>query len=104
MYLTPEIGQTLVHPKRVRADIGGQRRVFIDAKALPFAQLASTDLLDTRDVSRLFPCSRRTVYRWMAEGSLQPNGKLGREFFFTKREVLRWLNERPHLGRPLERG
>ncbi len=102
MYLAPEAGQTLVHPKRVRMDIVGQKRVFIDAKARPFEQLAASDLLDTRDVCRLSPCSRRTIYRWMAEGALHPAGKVGREFFFTKREVLRWLNERPHLGRPLE--
>ena len=102
MYLAPDTGQTLVHPKRVRTDIVGQKRMFIDAKALPFGQLEASDLLDTRDVCRLFPCSRRTIYRWMAEGVLRPNGKLGREFFFTKREVMRWLNERPHLGRPLE--
>src|SRR5690349_10618169 len=98
MYVASENGQTLVHPKRVRTDIVGQKRVFIDAKALPFAQLSSSDLLDTRDVCRLFPCSRRTIYRWMAEGALRWKVKQGREFFFTKREVLRWLNERPHLG------
>ena len=103
MYLAPEAGKTLVHRKQVRADIGGQARVFIDPKARRFEQLESSDLLDTRDVCRLFPCSRRTVYRWMAEGALRHHGKLGREFFFTKREVLRWLNERPHLGRPLDR-
>lgn len=102
MYLAPEAGQTLVHPKRVRTDIVGQKRVFIDARARRFDELAGSDLLDTRDVCRLFPCSRRTVYRWMAEGALRHYCKQGREFFFTKREVMRWLNERPHLGRPLE--
>lgn len=94
--------QTLVHPKRVRTDIAGQKRVFMDAKARPFAELASTDLLDTRDVCRLFPCARRTVYHWMAKSLLQPSGKVGREFFFTKREVRRWLDERPRFGRPLD--
>jgi excisionase family DNA binding protein len=103
MYLAPEAGQTLVHRKQVRKAIDGQARVFIDPKPLPFEQLQASDLLDTRDVCRLFPCSRRTVYRWMADGVLRPAGKVGREFFFAKREVLRWLNERPHLGRPLER-
>jgi excisionase family DNA binding protein len=103
MYVASENGQIRVHPKRVRTDIVGQKRVFIEATARPFDELASTDLLDTRDVCRLFPCSRRTIYRWMAEGALRPHGKVGREFFFTKREVLRWFNERPHLGRPLER-
>jgi excisionase family DNA binding protein len=92
-----------VHRKLVRKDILGQARVFIDPKARRFERLGSSDLLDTRDVCRLFPCSRRTVYRWISEGALRPDGgKLGREFFFTKREVMRWLNERPHLGRPLE--
>lgn len=95
--------QTLIHRKVLSQAIGGGIRVYADAKARPFAKLANEDLLDTSDVCRLFPCSARTIYRWMAEGSLRPLRKIGREFLFTKQELLRWWDERPQSGRPLER-
>ena len=98
-----ETSQTRVHRKRIGKDAGGRLRLFVDMAPMPFAQLAPNDLLDTQDVCRLFPCARRTIYRWLAEGALTPKGKVGREVYFTKREVLRWSDERPLLGRPLER-
>ena len=98
-----ETSQTRVHRKRVRKDAGGRLRLFVEVAAVPFAQLASDDLLDIHDICRLFPCSRRSAYRWLADGSLRSAGKVGREYYFTKREVLRWWDARSQLGRPLER-
>lgn len=103
MYLGGELATnpTRVHRKRVRRDVTGRPRLFVDVAATPFAHLANDDLLDTRDVCRVFPCSRRTIYRWMADGALKPSGKVGREYYFTKRALLRWWELRPQLGRPL---
>ena len=100
----PPLGglQAMIHRKVVASAIGGGLRVYADAKARPFSRLANEDLLDTADVCRVFPCSARTLYRWMADGSLRPHRKIGREYLFTKAEILRWQSARPLLGRPLE--
>jgi excisionase family DNA binding protein len=105
MYVGGELesSRTPVHRKRVGRDAGGRERPFVEVAATPFAQLADDDLLDVQDLCRLFPCSRRSAYRWLAEGSLRYAHKVGREYYFTKHEVLRWWDARPLLGRPLER-
>jgi excisionase family DNA binding protein len=80
---------------------GGGQRVYIEAQARPFPQLADTDLVDTADMCRLFGCSARTVYRWVERHGLRSFGKVGREFLFAKGEIVRWYNEnRPRPGRP----
>ena len=89
-----------VHRKLVRPSIGGGLRVYLDADVRPFARLAKQDLLDSTDVCRLFSCSARSLYRWVGEGLLRPSVKIGREYLFTKAELLRWWDERPHAGRP----
>ena len=80
----------------------GAPKVYVDFQARPFNELAPGDMLDTPDLCRLFRCSVRSVYRWVAEHSLQPAWKVGREFLFTKREVVRWYDaNRPRPpGRP----
>lgn len=104
MYIADTFGanKTLVHRKVMAPAIGGGNKVYVEAKAHPFAKLANGDLLDTSDVCRLFGCSARTLYRWVAERQLKPRVKVGREYLFTKAELLRWSDERPHLGRPFE--
>lgn len=104
MYVEDRLSRspTPIHRKVVLQAIGGGVRVYVDAKPRPFANLANADLLDTGDVCRLFPCSARTIYRWISEGLLRPQRKIGREYLFTKQEVLRWWDERPQSGRPLE--
>lgn len=92
--------QALVHRKVFGRAIGGGAKIYVDAKACAFANLASEDLLDSADVCRLFPCSPRTLYRWMAEAQLRHAGQVGRQYLFTKAELLRWWSERPSVGRP----
>jgi excisionase family DNA binding protein len=92
--------RTLVHRKVLGPSIGGGRQIYADAKALPFARLALGDLLDSADVCQLFPCSARSLYRWVAEGHLRPTLKIGRQYLFTKSELVRWWAERPRVGRP----
>ncbi len=87
--------------KIVRKGVDGVQRVYVDAQARPFAKLGPEDLLDTQDVCRLTGCSVRSVYRWVMEQSLKSEGKVGREFLFKKRDLLRWHEERPRFGRPL---
>lgn len=99
-----EVGRVPIHRKVVVPAVGGGQRVAIEAKPRPFSRLADSDYVDTADVCRLFGCSARSVYRWVAEGLIRPAGKVGREFLFTKREIVRWFNERPHFGRPLGDG
>lgn len=98
-----ESSRTPVHRKRVGRDAGGRRRLFVELTPTPFDKLADDDLLDVQDICRLFPCSRRSAYRWLAEGSLRYAVKVGREYYFTKHEVVRWWEDRPQGGRPLER-
>jgi len=94
--------QTLIHRKlAVPAAGGGLRVVYMDPTPLPFSQLAGDDLVDTADLCRIFSCSARTVYRWTAEASLARSFKVGREFLFTKAEILRWYAANaPRPGRP----
>jgi hypothetical protein len=82
---------------------GGALRVYLDSQARPFNELAPGALLDIADLCRLFRCSARTVYRWIAGHSLRPAGMVGRGrvYLFTKREISRWYNaNRPRPGRP----
>ena len=87
--------------KVVRLGPGGGLQIYLDLQAVPFNELAPEDLLDTSDLCRLFVCSARTVYRWIAEFSLQPTHVVGREYLFTKHEITRWYDaHRPRPGRP----
>lgn len=80
---------------------GGGVRVYAELKETPFARLGHGDLLDSGDIARLYEVSTRTVYRWIAEANLRPNGKAGRDYYFTKAEILRWHDEdKPPMGRP----
>jgi excisionase family DNA binding protein len=93
--------ETPLHRKLIQPGPGGGEKVYVDFRPRTFRLLEDTDLLDTADLCRLFGCSARTVYRWMAEHTLRPHRKVGREFLFTKREILRWHDaNRPHPGRP----
>lgn len=71
---------------------GGRSRVYVEAQQRKFSKLADADLIDTADLCRLFGCSTRTVYRWVERNGLGSAGKVGREFLFTKGEVVRWFN------------
>lgn len=90
-----------IHRKVIAPAPGGGQRVYIEAQGRPFSQLAEADLVDTADLCRLFGCSARTIYRWVERHGLRSIGKVGREFLFTKGEVIRWYDEnRPRQGRP----
>jgi excisionase family DNA binding protein len=93
--------QTPIFRKITVPAVGGGLRVYMDPTPVPFSQLAENDLIDTADLCRIFSCSARTVYRWIAEASLMRSYKVGREFLFTKAEILRWYAaDAPRLGRP----
>ena len=94
--------QTPIYRKRVGEGVGGGRVVFADKRPMAFRSLQNDDLLDTTDLCRVFGCSARTVYRWVTDHSLRPFGKIGREFLFTKGEIVRWFDssDRPVAGRP----
>lgn len=94
--------RTPIHRKRIGPASGGGKKAFVDFDALPFCELDGRDLIDTSDLCQIFGCSQRTVYRWMSDHSLRPVRKVGREFLFTKGDVLRWYDQnRPRVGRPL---
>jgi excisionase family DNA binding protein len=93
--------RTPINRKLVGPAAGGGNKVYVDFKTRPFQLLEDLDLVDTADLCRMFGCSARTVYRWVAEHGLRPTMRVGRELLFTKREVVRWYDaNRPRLGRP----
>jgi predicted DNA-binding transcriptional regulator AlpA len=103
MYLDPAISKsrTPVRRKTVARGAGGGDRVYADVRETPFSRLRPEDLIDSADISRLYGVSSRTVYRWIAEANLRPAGKAGRDYYFTKAEILRWDdNDKPAMGRP----
>ena len=104
MYLNDDAlknARTPINRKLVGPAAGGGQQIYIDFKPQPFHTLAPSDMLDTADLCKMFGCSVRTVYRWITDHSLKPALKVGREFLFTKREVVRWYNaNRPRPGRP----
>lgn len=90
-----------VHRKFVGAAAGGGTKVYVDYVARPFCELTAGDFLDTADLCTVFGVSQRTAYRWMRGHGLRPALKVGREFLFTKGEIVRWFREnRPTPGRP----
>ena len=96
------VNRTPIYPKLVGEGVGGGRIVYADKCPVPFCKLHRGDLVDTSDLCLVFGCSVRTVYRWVTDHSLRPMGKIGREFLFTKGEIVRWFNssDRPAAGRP----
>jgi predicted DNA-binding transcriptional regulator AlpA len=103
MYLDPAISKSRVGVRRkaLARGPGGGVRVYSELKETPFARLGPEDLLDSGDIARLYGVSTRTVYRWIAETRLRPKGKAGRDYYFTKAEILRWDdNDKPAMGRP----
>ena len=93
--------RTPIPIKEVGAGLGGGRIVVRTARKVPFYKLGNDALVDTSDLCLIFGCSARSVYRWVTDYSLHPVGKIGREFLFTKGEIVRWFNtDRPVSGRP----
>ncbi|MEZ5921946.1 MAG: helix-turn-helix domain-containing protein [Parvularculaceae bacterium] len=75
--------------------------MYAEFKETAFSRLKNDDLLDSADISALYSASMRTVYRWIAETNLRPHGKVGRDYYFTKAEILRWHDDdKPPMGRP----
>jgi excisionase family DNA binding protein len=68
----------------------GEMRMYLKNPFMSFAQLASDDLLTTQDLQRLFNCTARTIYRWIAEEGLPPYAKLGRDYLFRKDQLVKW--------------
>lgn len=103
MYLEPSIARNpvMLRRKTLARAPGGGVRVYAEFKETRFSRLKAEDLLDTADIGLLYGVSARTVYRWIAEANLRPNGKAGRDYYFTKAEILRWHDEdKPPMGRP----
>jgi predicted DNA-binding transcriptional regulator AlpA len=93
--------QVPIHRKRIGPAAGGGEKAYVDFEARPFSTLENGDLIDTADLCRIFGCSLRTVYRWMSHHALRPVRKAGRDFLFTKGDILRWYAEhQPRPGRP----
>ncbi len=76
----------------------GRFTVINENPLMTFDELRGDDLLDTRDLRRHFNCSPRTLYRWIAEWDLEPALKIGREYYFEKRAVLKWEKAHPQTG------
>ena len=57
---------------------------------MSFAKLPADELLTTRDLQRLFDCTARTIYRWVAEEGLMPQAQLGRDYLFRKDKLTKW--------------
>ena len=98
--------QTQIRRKWVGSGVGGGRIVYQATRPVAFSTLQNIDLVDTTDLCLIFGCSARTVYRWVTDHSLRPYGKIGREFLFSKGEIVRWFDssDRPASGRPPLRG
>lgn len=102
MYLEPHISKNMtpIRAKKVGRALGGGLRAVPAPQAIPFAKLRADVLLDVNDLCVLYGCSRRTVYRWMAEHELVPDGRAGRDYYFEKRTIINWHdNHRPQPGR-----
>jgi hypothetical protein len=68
---------------------------------LRFDELNDQDLLTTRDLKRYLNSGLRTLWRWIGEHGLEPDGWYKQELLFYKSTVLRWqLADRPTPGRP----
>ena len=95
----------LFHRKFVVAGAGGGPRIYADAQERTFGRLAAEDLLDTADLCRIFGCSTRTIYRWIAEEDLRWDIKVGRDYLFRKDDIVAFYNDGlPQRGRPPRRG
>jgi len=93
--------QTRVHRKIIGMGTDGGWRIYADAQARPFARLKNDDYLGTADICAIFGVSARTVYRWVADELLRWDKKVGREYLFTKGDVLDFYDEnKPVMGRP----
>jgi excisionase family DNA binding protein len=95
---------TPIHRKFILTGPGGNSQIFAEPQARPFSRLDDDAFLDTADLCRIFQVSPRTIYRWMAERDLRWDMKVGREYLFTKADILEWYDEnRPITGRPSRR-
>jgi len=95
----------MINRKLVVTGVGGGSKVYMDSQARPFSRLGNDDFLDTADICTLFGVSARTVYRWTADGKLRWDIKVGREWLFSKDDVLDFYEDnRPPLGRPRKKG
>jgi excisionase family DNA binding protein len=94
----------LFRRKFVLTGAGGGPRIYADAQERTFGRLAADDLLDTADLCRIFGCSTRTIYRWIAEEGLRWDIKVGRDYLFRKDDIVEFYNEGlPQRGRPPKR-
>jgi excisionase family DNA binding protein len=92
--------QTPIYEKFVVKE-GHAYRIYAERNARPFSRLARDALLNTDDLCEIFGCSMRTIYRWVSERGLEPEFQVGREYLFTKGEILEWFEENgPERGRP----
>lgn len=97
-----EQGQELFCKKYIARSPTGGWKVWRENPPVPFSKLGPNDLLDTGELLRYFGCSLVTLYRWIAKRELQPSTRIGRELFFRKADVERWVKRigRPRPGRP----
>jgi excisionase family DNA binding protein len=93
--------RTMIHRKVIVPATGGGEKAYVDYQARPFCDLANDDMIDTADLCKIFRCSGRTVYRWINDHKLRPVRKAGREYLFTKYNVVSWYSDHfPRPGRP----
>ena len=81
---------TPIHQKVLGPVYDGQRKVFADPEVRKFKDLPGSALLDTSDLCRIYGCSRRTIYRWIADRALHYVGQVGREYLFSKSGLIEW--------------
>lgn len=74
--------------------------VFLSNPPLSYSKMGPNDLLDSGDLMRRLDISLRQIYRWIESGELKPFRRVGREFFFRKKDVDKFSAIRRPPGRP----
>jgi len=76
--------------KIIAREPDGSVQLYRENPAMRFADLPPGELLTTRELQRLFDCTARTIYRWIADYGLEPQLRLGTEYLFRKDKLIKW--------------
>lgn len=82
--------ERLFYRKILVREPDGSLHMYLENPGLSFGELRADELLTVRDLQRLFDCTARTIYRWVAEEELKPDAQLGRDYLFRKDKLMKW--------------
>jgi hypothetical protein len=68
----------------------GSTQMYRENPPMTFAKLPADEFLTTHELQRLFDCTARTIYRWIADYGLEPQGRHGRDYLFRKDKLIKW--------------